>query len=58
MVLIDRLMLANAALSILVLEREGCSVKALNESDILVRGIHDALDLLLNPVRLKATLRE
>lgn len=54
----DCLMLANAALSILVLEREGCSVKALNESDILVRSIHDALDLLLNPLRLKATLRE
>lgn len=54
----DRLMLAHAALSILVLEREGCSVQALNQCDVLVRSIHDALDLLLNPMRLRATLRD
>lgn len=54
----DRLMLAHAALSILVLEGEGCSVQALHQSDVLVQSIHDALDLLLNPLRLTATLRD
>lgn len=53
----DRLMLAAAGLSIAVIEGEGCSVKALQASDIAVRSINDALDLLINPLRTIATLR-
>lgn len=54
----DAGMLTSAALGICILGQEGCSVKAMQGADILVRHIHDGLDLLLNPMRIKATLRE
>ncbi|MGQ9556797.1 MAG: HAD family hydrolase [Desulfurispora sp.] len=53
----DHLMLESAALGILVLEDEGASVKSLQNADIVVKSIHHALDLLLKPQRLVATLR-
>ena len=53
----DRLMLQQAALGIAVLQAEGCALEALQAADIVVRDINDALDLLLKPLRLKATLR-
>ncbi len=53
----DRLMLARAALSICVLEAEGAAVATLLEADVAVRSPEDALDLLLRPGRLAATLR-
>ncbi len=53
----DNLMLAEAALGIVVIGREGCSSLALKRSDIVVNNIEDALDLLLNPLRIVATLR-
>jgi len=53
----DRLMLAAARLGIAVAEKEGCAVAALNAADILTHSALDALDLLINPKRLKATLR-
>ncbi len=53
----DRLMLAAARLGIIVTEKEGCAVFALTAADILVHSALDGLDLLLNPGRLKATLR-
>jgi soluble P-type ATPase len=53
----DRLMLAAARIGIAVMEREGCSVAALTAADIVVQSAMDALDLLLNPKRLTATLR-
>ncbi len=53
----DRLMLANAGLSIIVIQAEGCSIPALQAADIAVKSIIDALDLLINPVRIIATLR-
>jgi len=53
----DELMLQKANLGILVLGTEGCSTRALTASDIIVKDIIDALDLLLNPQRLIATLR-
>ncbi len=54
----DRLMLKNAALGIVVIGGEGCSGKALQAADIIVRNINEGIDLLLNPLRLKATLRD
>jgi hypothetical protein len=36
---------------------EGCSRDALTSADILVTSANDALDLVLNPKRLMATLR-
>jgi len=53
----DRSMLSEAGLSIIVIGPEGCSFKALAGADIAMTDINNALDLLLNPVRIKATLR-
>ncbi|MBO8159861.1 HAD family hydrolase [Thermosyntropha sp.] len=53
----DVLMLKEAALSIAVIEGEGCAVEVLLNADIAVNNINDALDLLINPVRIVATLR-
>jgi soluble P-type ATPase len=54
----DRLMLAEAALGIAVIMEEGASCRALEAADVAVKDIRDAFGLLLNPLRLKATLRE
>jgi soluble P-type ATPase len=53
----DRLMLKEAALGIIVVQAEGTAVEALVAADLAVPGILEALDLLLFPGRLKATLR-
>jgi len=53
----DRKMLAAARVGIAVAEGEGCAVAAIVAANILVRSAQDGLDLLLNPKRLKATLR-
>ncbi len=53
----DRLMLGAAALSICVAGVEGAAVAALTASQVVVRTGTDALDLLLQPGRLVATLR-
>jgi len=53
----DRLMLQAAALGIAVVGPEGAAVDALQASDIVMTSIQSALDLLLNPQRLVATLR-
>jgi soluble P-type ATPase len=50
-------MLRVAKLGIAVCLKEGCSVGALTASKILVMSPIDAIDLLLNPKRLIATLR-
>ena len=46
-----------ADLSVCVLGPEGCCGKLAAHCDILSRSIEDALDLLLKPDRLRATLR-
>lgn len=38
-------------------EKEGAAAQTLMAADIVVRDINDALDLLLNPKRIVATLR-
>jgi P-type E1-E2 ATPase len=53
----DVAMMQVAALAIAVLQREGASAQALQAAHVVVADICDALDLLLNPLRLKATLR-
>ena len=44
-------------LSICVIGREGCCAALLLHADVAVTSIQDALDLLLKPSRLRATLR-
>jgi soluble P-type ATPase len=53
----DALMLRSAALGICVMQGEGAALPTLLASNILVRSAEDALDLLLQPARLMATLR-
>ncbi len=53
----DALMLEEAAVSVAVIGPEGCAVAAMKRADIVVQNIEDALDLLINPLRLVATLR-
>jgi soluble P-type ATPase len=53
----DRLLLKTAAIGVAVTEAEGCAVEATDASDIIVRTIHDAFDLIKNPNRIRATLR-
>lgn len=53
----DLLMLESAALGIMVINEEGSSSETLLKSDIICRSINEALELLLNPRRLVATLR-
>ncbi|NPV93214.1 MAG: hypothetical protein HPY50_20830 [Firmicutes bacterium] len=53
----DHRMLEVSWLSILVMGREGAAARAVLNSDVVCRSIEDALDLLLHPQRLVATLR-
>jgi soluble P-type ATPase len=57
----DRLMLKavkeGGGLAIAVDNGEGCAVDAILNANLFVTGAANALDLLLDPVRLKATLR-
>jgi len=54
----DQFILKEAGIGIAILGDEGISVIALKQADIMVKNISDALDLLLKPKRLMATLRE
>jgi soluble P-type ATPase len=58
----DALMLkavkAAHGLAVAVDNGEGCSVQAMLSADIFIMGITNALDLLLEPTRCKATLRK
>jgi P-type E1-E2 ATPase len=53
----DAEMLREAELAIAVLGEEGLAVETLNAADAVVPSVTVALDLLLNPLRLVATLR-
>jgi soluble P-type ATPase len=53
----DRLMLKSAALGLAVILEEGIAGETIQSADVVTRSINDALDLLLNPLRLTATLR-
>ena len=53
----DALMLRDAGLAIAVLGGEGLAAAALREADVVAADITTALDLLLHPRRLVATLR-
>ncbi len=54
----DAMMLREAALGIAVIGEEGCAASVLKEADIVTVSIVHALELLLRPERLVATLRE
>lgn len=54
----DTLMLKRSALGIVIIGPEGTSTRALQAAVVVVRDINDGLDMLANPKRLVATLRE
>ena len=51
-------MMSRAGLSIAVIGPEGASAELVQAADVVVRDIRDALDLIIHPLRLKATLRD
>ena len=53
----DRLMLQGAALGVAVILEEGAAQETLAAADVVCVGIVPALQLLLHPLRLTATLR-
>lgn len=53
----DALMLDAATLSIAVIDAEGAWAGILSHADIVARSATEALELLLNPNRIRATLR-
>ena len=52
-----RLMLHEAALGIAVMQAEGVATQSLLAAEVVTLDIRDALELLINPLRLVATLR-
>ena len=53
----DRLMLKESALGIAVVQGEGSAVETVLAGDVVCTHIVSALELLIHPLRLKATLR-
>lgn len=53
----DFSLLKISAIGIIVIQKEGASVRSLAAADIVCTNILDALDLINHPLRLKATLR-
>lgn len=53
----DKLLLNHAGLGIAVLQEEGLFIETLTNANVLFKNIIDVFDSLLNPTRLKATLR-
>lgn len=53
----DRRMLRTAALAVAVVQREGAAPASLLAADVIVTDVRNALDLLIEPMRLVATLR-
>ncbi len=51
-------MLKEAALGIGVIGEEGCSNTLIKEADLVVKNVADALNIILHPERLVATLRD
>ncbi|MEW8970825.1 MAG: haloacid dehalogenase [Mesobacillus sp.] len=54
----DEAMFEAADIAIAITGREGCATSTLLKSDLIIDDINNALDLLLNPNRLIATLRK
>lgn len=53
----DHSMVAEAKMGIVVIGKEGASAQAISNADIIVNSGEDAIDLLLHPKRIIATLR-
>jgi len=54
----DALMLKESVISIAVLGNEGLSLKALENSDLMIKNINDFFEMMKEPKKLIATLRK
>lgn len=54
----DEAMFAESDIAIAINGKEGCATATLLKSDMVIDNINDALDLLLNPKLVTATLRK
>ncbi|MBT8396962.1 MAG: ATPase P [Gemmatimonadetes bacterium] len=54
----DAPMMGIAGLGIAIMGPEGAAAELLSEADVVVHDINHALDLVLDPLRVKATLRD
>jgi len=54
----DRAMLKLSVLGMVTIQKEGAAIETIQAADVIVHDINDALDLLLNPLRLVASLRD
>lgn len=54
----DSLLLKEAAIGIIVIQKEGAAIKTLLDADIVCTSIIDALELVKNPLRITATIRK
>lgn len=54
----DHLMVKEAVLGIAIIGREGAAKETISNADVVVSDVLDALDLLLKPLRHRATLRK
>lgn len=54
----DSMMIKSAVIGICTLSAEGSALETLLASDLVVPDIQSALEILLNPLRLKASLRK
>ncbi len=53
----DRLMVRDACLGIVVIQQEGAAVETLLAADIVMKDVCEALECLMSPKRIAATLR-
>ncbi len=53
----DQLMFQEVKVSVAVIGSEGCATILFNIANLVVKDVYDALGLLLNPTRLRASLR-
>lgn len=53
----DQLMLQKSVIGISVIQTEGTSIRALQQSDLCCKDVNEALSLIIYPKRLIATLR-
>jgi len=53
----DRFMLKLSAIGIVLIQKEGGAAETIMAADVVCPDIHTALELVLNPLRLTATLR-
>lgn len=53
----DLMMIERSELGIALIQQEGCAAETILKANLIFTSINDALDILINPLRLTASLR-